>query len=146
MRNNTLTILNLPCKQIRGIIHSHTAPKDNSNISSTIIHVYPFFLCGIIKTLFDQAHIMDAEITISKPQFTPIKLSGNHKPEITTHAINKLSTIISIMHCYEGLNIKRGKLTFLNLSRAPLVSKVSLPSSSVVTAASFDKVTAEQKE
>jgi hypothetical protein len=38
---------------------------------------------------------------------------------------------------------KKG-LTFLNLSKAPLVSKVSFPCSSIVTAASLAKVTPEE--
>lgn len=39
---------------------------------------------------------------------------------------------------------KKASLTFRNLSRAPLVSKVSFPCSSIVTAASLAKVTPEE--
>lgn len=40
--------------------------------------------------------------------------------------------------------LQKASLTFLNLSRAPLVSKVSFPCSSIVTAASLAKVMPEQ--
>jgi hypothetical protein len=39
---------------------------------------------------------------------------------------------------------KKASLTFRNLSRAPLASKVSFPCSSIVTAASLAKVTPEE--
>lgn len=47
----------------------------------------------------------------------------------------------------KGMAFDKSKLelTLRSLSSAPLVTKVSLPCSSIVTAASFAKVTPEQK-